>query len=163
MSVTKAFVAMVLVAVLSLGTAVFTYAGGDIFAITGFATSEPEVAIPADRIEESQIKVGEDSVVINIPNAIIGKFDDTNSMSPVIDKGANAILILPQTQADIQVGDIIAYHSEEAQGYVAHRAVQISADDQGWYAIARGDNADSTDPGRIRFDQIKYVVVGILY
>jgi len=163
MSITKAFVAMVLVAVLSLGTAVFTYTGGDIFAITGFITNDIDVAIPADRIQESEIRVSADSVVINIPNAVIGKFEDTNSMSPVIDEGANAILVLPQSQEDIQVGDIIAYHSNEAQGYVTHRAVQISTDEQGWYVIAKGDNAGSNDPGRIRFEQIKYVVVGILY
>jgi hypothetical protein len=33
----------------------------------------------------------------------------------------------------------------------------------GWYAIMKGDNLSYSDPGKIRFDQVQRVVIGILY
>ena len=46
---------------------------------------------------------------------------------------------------------------------VIHRIAEISNDEQGWYAIVKGDNNEAPDPERVRFEQIKKVLVGVLY
>jgi len=125
-------------------------------------TSE-DIDSPYDRIEESQIKVYKDKVVIEIEDAQWASFVDTNSMDPIIDEGANAIQIIPESYHDIHVGDIISYESEYAEGTFIHRVVKVGFDPDGWYCIAKGDNNPDTDPGKIRFSQIKKVLIAIIY
>lgn len=122
----------------------------------------PEKPSPYDRIKEDQIHVYPDKVLLDIKNVQWAKFTDTNSMDPVIDEGSNALQIIPKTEAEIYVGDIISYDSDYSYGIVIHRVVRIG-DDGEWYAIAKGDNNPAIDPGKIRFDQIKKVVIGIIY
>lgn len=120
-----------------------------------------EVASPKDRIPESDILVYSNQVILNVQNAQWSKFTDTNSMDPVIDAGANALQIVPLSPEEIQIGDIISYESE--YGIIIHRVKQIDYDEDGWYAVAKGDNNPTDDPSRVRFNQIKRVVVGIIY
>jgi len=154
---------MVLIAaVIALLMSIYAYAGNDVLMATGFSLNSEESS-PADRIKEEQIRISDSSVTIKIENAVIGKFEGTKSMIPLIDKGANAILIRPDDESEINIGDIIAYYSEEAQGLVTHRVVKSGFGAEEWYVIAKGDNTDVLDPEKIRFDQVRYVVVGILY
>ncbi|MEM2138530.1 MAG: signal peptidase I [Candidatus Woesearchaeota archaeon] len=118
---------------------------------------------PYDRITEDKIRVEKDKIIINIENAQWSKFTDTNSMDPVIDIGSNAIQVVPKNENEIHIGDIISYQSDYAEGIIIHRVVEISYDDKGWFCIAKGDNNPSNDPGKIRFNQIKRVVVAIIY
>ncbi len=122
-----------------------------------------ELPSPRDRIDEKQIHVLKDKVVIDIENPEWSSFTDTNSMDPVIDKGANAIHIVPEKPEDIVVGDIVAYKSKYADGTFIHRVTGIGFDDEGIYYILKGDNNPSTDPGKVRFDQIERVLVAIIY
>ena len=118
---------------------------------------------PVDRIKESQIHVYDDVVVIEIDNPEWSTFTDTNSMDPVIDKGANAIHIVPSSENELSVGDIVAYESEYSDGTIVHRIIEISEDEDGKYFIMKGDNNPEPDPGRVRFSQIKRVLVAIIY
>lgn len=118
---------------------------------------------PHDWIKMDEILVYHDKVIINIDNPEWALFTDTKSMDPVIDSYANAIEIIPKSESDIHVGDIVAYKSKYADGTITHRVIEISEDSKGWYAILKGDNNEKPDPGKVRFDQIKRVVVGILY
>ena len=118
---------------------------------------------PSDRIKENQIKVYEDKVVIQINNAKWAGFTDTNSMDPLLDEDSNAIQIIPESEDEILVGDIITYESELMDGLIIHRVIVISEDEQGKYFIAKGDNNPDPDPEKIRFSQIKRILVGILY
>ncbi len=118
---------------------------------------------PYDWIKEDQINVYNDRVIINIKDAEWASFTDTNSMDPVLDETANAIQIIPKSSDDIHVGDIISYDSEYADGTIIHRVIKISSDEEGWYCIAKGDNNQGPDPGKIRFKQIKRVLVAIVY
>ena len=120
-----------------------------------------EQASPADRIKESQIFVYSDEVIIKIDNPVWSTFTDTNSMDPVLDAGANAIQIVPKSVTEIQVGDIISY--DTSIGTVIHRVIEMGYDDEGWFAIAKGDNNAEPDPDKIRFEKIKRVVVAIIY
>ena len=133
---------------------------------TGLATSingpTPRPG-PADRIVESQIFVYNDRVLLDIENAQWSRFADTKSMEPVLHAGANAIQVVPQSPNEIQVGDIISYRSEFADGIIIHRVIHKGEDPLGTYFIAKGDNLPTSDPGRIRFDQIERVVVAIIY
>jgi len=118
---------------------------------------------PGDWIKEDQIKVYNDRIIIDLKDAEWASFMDTNSMDPVLDETANAIQIIPKSADDIHVGDIISYKSDYADGTIIHRIIKISSDEEGWYCIVKGDNNQSPDPGKIRFKQIKRVLVAIIY
>ncbi|MBI4450542.1 signal peptidase I [Candidatus Woesearchaeota archaeon] len=122
----------------------------------------PEQPSPKERISRDKILVYDDKVVIEMPNVVWAMFTDTNSMDPVIDQGSYALEIAPQSPAEIQPGDIISYKSPFVSGNVIHRVIETGNDGE-WYAVAKGDNNPSPDPGRIRFSQINRVVVAIIY
>jgi hypothetical protein len=122
-----------------------------------------EVASPLNRVSEDQILVTNEKVVLNIKGAEWASFTDTNSMDPVIDAGAHAIEIVPTSEDNVQVGDIVAYKSEYAEGTIIHRVVFKAQDEKGTYFVLKGDNNPINDPGKIRFEQIKRVVVAIIY
>ncbi|MEE9525934.1 MAG: hypothetical protein V3V78_05000 [Candidatus Woesearchaeota archaeon] len=119
-----------------------------------------DVPSPQNHVEKDQIHVYKNSIVLDIEDASWAEFTDTNSMDPVIDVEANTFEIQPKSPEEVQKGDIISYESE--QGLIIHRVVEIDQDEQGWYAIAKGDNLSKSDP-KIRFEQIKGVVIGIIY
>ena len=133
--------------------------------ITGFAVKggDANTFSPQDRIAESQISADEEEVVVKIANATIGRIEGTNSMGAVLGKSSNAIMVRPQNADEIKEGDIIAYQSGEAAGLVVHRTVEIGNDEQGWFAITKGDNSRNNDPEKVRFGQVRYIVVGIVY
>ena len=118
---------------------------------------------PGDWIKEDQIKVYDNKIIIDLKDAEWASFTDTNSMDPVLDETANAIEIIPKSADDIKVGDIISYKSDYADGTIIHRVIKIGNDEEGWYCIVKGDNNQSPDPGKIRFNQIKRVLVAIIY
>jgi hypothetical protein len=118
---------------------------------------------PKDRIKEDQIRVGNENIIITLKGAEWASFTDTNSMDPIIDSEAHAIEIIPENEEEIQVGDIAVYESEYAEGSIIHRIVQKGKDEKGTYFIMKGDNNPTNDPGKIRFSQIKRVVVAIIY
>jgi len=122
-----------------------------------------ELISPSDWISQDQIHVYPDKVVIELDNPQWAVFTDTNSMDPVIDSGAHAIEVVPESPEDISVGDIVSYDSEFAEGTVIHRVFEIGEDSQGWYCRTKGDNNAFEDPGKIRFSQIQRVLVAVIY
>jgi len=118
---------------------------------------------PQDRISEKQIHVYDDSVIIEIDEPEWSTFTDTNSMDPLLDKGANAIHIVPKHEDEVDIGDIVAYDSAYTEGTIIHRVVEVGYDNQGKYFIMKGDNNPGNDPGKVRFSQIKRVLVAIIY
>jgi uncharacterized protein (UPF0248 family) len=117
---------------------------------------------PQDWIAEDQIKVYKDRVELNIQNVRWSKFTDTKSMDPVLDQGANGLEIVPESEDDIKVGDIISYKQDE-DTIIIHRVVEINEDEKGWYAVAKGDNNKARDPYKIRFNNIEGVLIGVIY
>jgi hypothetical protein len=116
---------------------------------------------PGDHIKENQIKVYSNKVELEIPNAVWSKFTDTNSMDPFLDQGSNGIEIAPKNESDISIGDIISYQSTD--GVIIHRVIGTNKDEQGTYFTVKGDNNPIQDPARVRFSQIKGILVGIIY
>lgn len=119
-----------------------------------------ETEAPGDWIKESQIHVYENAIVIDIDEASLSRYAPTGSMLPVLDEKSNGIRIVPKSEEQIKIGDIITF---EQDGYsIIHRVVEIGKDEQGTYFITKGDNNNITD-GKIRFEDIKYVTIGILW
>jgi len=138
------------------------------FNVDGISQESPfivskEQASPKDRIKESQIHVYDDYVVIDVSDPEWSTFTDTNSMDPFLDKGANAIHIVPQDEDELQVGDVVAYEPSFTDSTVIHRIIEIGEDEDGKYFIMKGDNNSQADPGKVRFDQIRRVLVAIIY
>jgi len=139
------------------------YEGNALQALNPFSFSLQAQPSPKDRIPEKAIAVWQDRVVLDIQDAEWATFTDTKSMEPVIMIGSNAIELRPENEEDVQVGDICSYQSVYAEGNIIHRVVLKSQDEQGTYFIFKGDNVPTSDPGRVRFDQIQRCVVAIIY
>ena len=118
---------------------------------------------PQDNLTEEQIHVYQDRVVIDLEGASWSRFTNTNSMDPVFDTGANGLEKAVDKPSDLSVGDIISFKHEDADGIMIHRIIETGNDDQGWYAITKGDNNPKADPGLVRFNQVQSVLVGVLY
>lgn len=118
---------------------------------------------PSDRIQDSDLLIYEDKIVINVKDASWAKYTDTNSMDPLLDINSVGIEVQPTSELDLQIGDVVSYEAKYTDGLVCHRIVDIGYDKDGWYAITKGDNTSINDPDKVRFEQIKYVLVGVLY
>ncbi len=112
-----------------------------------------------DRITEEQLQLLPDKLIISLPELKLAYYTDTNSMNPLIDEQATGIEITPRSEGDIHVGDVVAY--ESGNDLIPHRVISISEDAQGWYALVKGDNSDKLE--KIRFEQVKYILIGVLY
>lgn len=129
----------------------------------GFISTIPsEKQSPGDHLKQEQIHVYSNKVVIDLDNPRWAEFADTNSMDPVIDSEANSIEIIPNDFSEIKTGDIISYDAGK-EGIIIHRVMNTSFDNEGWYCITKGDNLKYPDPIKVRFKDIKGIVVGILY
>jgi signal peptidase I len=126
-----------------------------------FSTSNDSVISPADRITDDNLFVFKDRVIINRSNLIWAKIKDTHSMEPVLNAGAISLELPPSSTSDIQVGDIISY--QHGDRVIIHRVVLVGQDEEGWFAATKGDNNNIADPYKVRFGDIKGIVVGILY
>jgi hypothetical protein len=121
----------------------------------------PEKISPADHIKENQIKVYDDKIELDIKNAVWSRFADTNSMDPFFDQEANGIEIKPNSEDDIQIGDVISY--QNGNDVIIHRVIKKDADENGTYFTVKGDNNPVQDPIKLRFSQIKGIMVGVIY
>ena len=115
---------------------------------------------PQNWIDENGIVVFDDKVVIYLKNPSLSRYAWSGSMRPVLDGDANGIRIVPESADQISVGDIITF--EKGNALIVHRVVEKGIDEQGTYFITKGDNNDFND-GKIRFNDIKYVTVAIVY
>ena len=120
-----------------------------------------ELFSPSDWVKENQIKVYKDKITLEIEDASWASFTDTNSMDPFIDETSHAIEILPDDADEINVGDVISY--QNSYGIIIHRVIEKSRDEEGIYFLVKGDNNNFQDPFKVRFSQVKGVVVAVVY
>ena len=126
-----------------------------------FFIGDNERNSPKDRIKENQIHVYQDKIVIDLDEASWSSFVDTNSMDPVFDKGTNGIEVMPKTPYDVNVGDVISYQYKDS--IIAHRVVKAGVDEKGFFYITKGDNNVIKDPAKVRFENVRGVLVGLIY
>ncbi len=122
-----------------------------------------ELISPYDRVKDSQINVYDDAIVIYINNAELAGYADTNSMDPLLDRNATGLEIIPESENDIYVGDVVAYEPNWADGLIVHRVIDKGMDKEGAYYVLKGDNNTKADPEMVRFSQIRYVLIGVIY
>jgi hypothetical protein len=115
---------------------------------------------PSDWIKEEDIIVLDDRIILRIEGASLSSYADSGSMVPVFDKGANGIRAVPLSADSIDVGDIVSFRIGDV--LVVHRVVEKSVDKDGVYFLVKGD-ANLVGDGKIRFEDIEYVTVGVLY
>jgi hypothetical protein len=125
----------------------------------GFIQSTEDNA-PSDYLKEDQIQVFNDKIVINVNGASLSRYAPTGSMKPLLDENSNGIRIVPKSEDEINLGDIITFKQDDY--YIIHRVVEKGVDSNGTYFITLGDNNNITDK-KIRFSDIKYKTIGILY
>ncbi len=128
-----------------------------------FGQPQSVMKTPSDRVSEDRIHVFSDRIVLDIQNASWSVFTPTRSMEPLISEKANGIELKPRTPSELKIGDIISYKSRFTSGLVIHRITDVGYDENGWYAIVKGDNNPEQDPGKVRFDQVNGVLIGIIY
>lgn len=115
---------------------------------------------PSDFVTEDQIQVYDDKIVINIEDASISEYAATGSMIPILDENTNGIRIIPDSESDIHIGDIITFTQDNM--LIIHRVIEIGTDSEGTYFVTKGDN-NSIDDGKIRFKDIKYITIGVIW
>lgn len=120
-----------------------------------------ELYSPGNWVQQNQIKVFSDKVILNVPNATWAEFTNTNSMDPFLDETANALEVYPSNPDSINVGDIISYQT--AYGILIHRVIEKDRDENGRYYLVKGDNNRFPDPYKVRYRDVKGVVVAIIY
>jgi signal peptidase I len=136
----------------------FSYSGLEVPIGTGLVALE--AVSPSDWVDEKDILIFEDKIVINIRNATLANYADTGSMRPLLDANSNGIRIKPKNPDQIKVGDIISFSS--GRDVIVHRVIEKGVDEKGIYFITKGDN-NYIDDGKIRFDDIVYITIGIIW
>lgn len=120
---------------------------------------DEEKLSPYDRIKESHLQLFSDKLIINFQKIQLAYYTNTNSMDPLLDEHTIGLEITPSSEEDIHVGDIVAYQSDN--DLIVHRVISIDKDNLGWYVIVKGDNSKELE--KVRFEQIKYILIGVLY
>lgn len=126
-----------------------------------YTPSSPDLMSPSDTIKQHQINVYDKRVVIDI-EAEWAKIANTKSMDPILDEGTFVLQIVPKSENEIHLGDIVTYVSPSGLRII-HRVIGIEEDEEGKYYILKGDNNLKPDPYKVRFNMIDRKLVGILY
>ena len=138
----------------------FSYSNLEVPFGTGLIGLNSDTIAPSDWISEEDIIIFDDMVILRVPNTTLSNYADSGSMKPVFDKGANGIRIVPNSEDDVNVGDIVSYRFRDI--LVVHRVIEKGIDDEGIYFIMQGDNNILSD-GKIRFKDIEYVTIGVIW
>ena len=127
---------------------------------TGFSILDEDISAPSDYIGGDDIIVLSDRVILRVSGVTLSSYADSGSMVPVLDEGANGIRVVPRNESEIDVGDIVSYRM--AGFLIVHRVVEKGYDDEGAWFVVKGD-ANLVGDGKIRFEDIEYLTIGILY
>lgn len=116
---------------------------------------------PSNHIQENQILVYESEVMINQSNVHWASVTPTGSMKNTINEHSNLLEITPTNEEQIGIGDIVSYKTED--GIIIHRIIKKEKDSKGTYFIVRGDTNWIADSIILRFEDIKGLVIGVIY
>ena len=125
---------------------------------------DQEVVSPQDWISEGDISYSESDTQVRIdgilPDVWIAGVTDTNSMDGPLDVEHNLICSDNDFYKDrLRVGDVIIFEKfTPNQKWIAH---QIVREDNGW--VTQGWNCSEEDWWRVQPEEIKYVVLGIIW
>ena len=114
-----------------------------------FKAGNPLGNIPSPRYDIPDVNVLIKSTVAN-----------SNSMEPLLDIGHTILLRRVLSENDIKVGDIIIYKHEDRS--IIHSVIEIGLDPV-WYCRTQGLNLYKPDPWKIRFYDVEYLCLGVLW
>lgn len=137
---------------------------GDDLSITPiYKIQENKPVAPSIRLNFSDIKVYKDRVVFYINNPELINIIGNHSMVPVVDTGHKSVGIIPKDVNDIKLGDIVVFNIKNGKGYMGHRIIKTGYDEKGIYYLTKGDNKKKIDTGKLRFNDIVYVLIMVIY
>lgn len=120
---------------------------------------------PRDIVAHSDISYNESTHTVRIrgikPDVWLTTVADTNSMDPTVDAGHTCILTNNFDHSNLAIGDIIVYAGP--RGYILHRITRITEDGGKRHYRVRGDNNFFADPYVLVDENIKWLLVGIIY
>jgi len=119
------------------------------------------LAGPQKRVDISDVVISEDAAMINIEELTPGIIAPSGSMFPLLQKDTIVLEKAPEDFNELLPGDIIIFTYKDTR--IIHRIVSVGWDEEGWYANTKGDNNPLADPFKVRFADVKGVVVGIIY
>ena len=114
-----------------------------------------------ETINKDLIIIENDRVIINENASYLSIFANTSSMIPTINHNTKAIEVMPKNYNELHIGDIIAYRLDN--DIIVHRIIDIGFDEDGFYAVTKGDNNNVVDPNKIRFQDIIGKVLVLIY
>ena len=82
----------------------------------------------------------------------------TGSMKPALDAGHTTISTTCFEETDLRPGDIIVYR-DSSFGLILHQIIQVNSDG----VIAKGIHNEEADPGTVKWEDIAYLVVAVIY
>lgn len=121
--------------------------------------AKEELASPSDRITRDNIIITDKFLILSIEDSILADFKDTGSMKPVLNEYSNGIEIVPKSEDEIKVGDIIVYQKNDER--IIHRVKYIKEENGEKTFVLKGDNDDKEES--VKFTDIKYILIGVLY
>jgi len=116
---------------------------------------------PSNHISGKEVHVYSDRAVLYQKGLIWARVKNTHSMEPTLNSNSITLEKKPDLISQIKEGDIISYSHESL--VIIHRVVKIGSDEKGWFVITKGDNNEVNDSYKVRFTDIKGIVVGIIY
>lgn len=131
--------------------------------ISGFSIFENDkIQGPYDFIKNSDITLVDGKLIIDVHDKkiVLSNYIDSESMEPLINKYSTGIGIKISSAEQINVGDIITFRQNGV--LIVHRIIEKGFDEKGMYFITKGDN-NNFDDGKIRFEQIESVLIGMVY
>ncbi|HLP79451.1 MAG TPA: signal peptidase I [Acidobacteriota bacterium] len=129
----------------------------------GSQNNPPLYPYPVLRVDESDIFLSSDTLSISVTDPLWVVVANTGSMEPTLRTGSHVIEKVPSDSSEMQVGDIISFHSDFYGKTLIHRIVEVGHDQIGWYARTKGDANADVDEEYVRFWNVKGIVVAITY
>lgn len=143
---------------LQIGIIVFLFLLIALSFFLGYSIDKSVDYAPSLQINKNQLYEQSFVDFLSMNKLSISDVTGTGSMKPCISRTSIIIYRNDFTEDNLKIGDIVydTFHK------VLHRIVKIGQDEKGKYYIVQGDNNEIYD-GKIRFSDIKGVVVGIIY
>lgn len=123
-------------------------------------TNVPDVILEniPENVPLSNVIIEGNKIIITLNDSGLAIFGSSSSMLPTLNHNTKAIEIAPE---NLRIGNIISY--KQGNEIIAHRIMDIGADDLGVYYITKGDNNNIVDPDKIRKEQIQGKIVVLIY
>ena len=148
-------------ATISLSLSVYALIDSNIFMDTQSGLKS-NMSSPSNSISEDKILVYDEYVMINQSGLVWFTVLNTDSMLPFIDAGNHVLGKSITNESEIHIGDVITYTDSRGE-YIMHRIININNDENGTYYTLQGDNNYYPDLDKVRFSQMSFKVVSVVY